>query len=208
MKTIIKSLAAIMILIFGGCATRYPMGLDEKTWQALPPSERAKLQAKQAQIDARLKLAAERHRHEERMRQLEIEKEKQERISALYRRAGYKDIVRVNIEGGCYRIYKKCEPYRPISVIVALNETKKVPLVMRYGTEYIWIRYDEHGVAIDDDADLDDFDAALLLPERWERGRHYRLFLQDPYRKGKTTLTNARVFVRYFPTAVTTSNCR
>jgi hypothetical protein len=208
MKTFLTLFAIITMILLSGCATRYPMGLDEKTWQTLPPAERARLQAEQAKIDAQLRLQRERDRHEERMHELQIEKEKQARITRLYQRAGFGDIVRVNIEGGCYRSYKKCEPYRPVSVILALGETKKVTLRQRYGNENLWIRYDEHGVTIDDDSNLDDFDAAVLLPERWERGRRYRLSLTDPYRKGKTTLTNATVFIRYFPTAVTTSNCR
>jgi len=208
MKRFFTFLTTVTIVIFTGCATRYPMGMDEKTWQTLPPSERVQLQREQAKIDAQLRLKRERDRHEERMRELQIEKEKQMRITRLYQRAGYGDIVRVNIEGGCYRAYKKCEPYRPVSVIVALGETKKVTLRQRYGGENLWVRYDEHGVTIDDDGDLDDFDAIVLLPERWERGRRYRISLHDPYRKGQTTLTNASVFIRYFPTAVTTSNCR
>ncbi|WP_353661562.1 hypothetical protein [Hydrogenimonas sp. SS33] len=199
MKRVFLFCSATILVLLSGCATRYPMGLDEKTWQTLPPAERVRLREKQAEIDAKLQAQEERHRHEERMRQLQIEKEREARITTLYKRAGYGNIVRVNIEGGCYREYKKCERYRPVSVILALGETKRVPLVMRYGQKTLWIRYDKQGVTIDDDSNLNDFDAAVLLPRRWERGSGYRISLKEPYRKGGTTLTNAEVFVRFFP---------
>jgi len=197
-----------IFLLFSGCAARYPMGMDEKTWQSLSPQRRAELREKEAMEEAKLKAMREKLRHEERMRELAIEAKKEERLRILYHRAGYGDIVRINISGGCIKAYKTCEPYRPVSILLVRGETKRVKLAMRYGEVELWVRYNETGITIDDDRDLDDFDAAVLLPERWNRGRHYRISLADEYRKGKTTLTGATVFVRYFPTATTTSNCR
>ncbi len=198
---------AAALLLLGGCA-KYPMGLDEDTWRALPPQKRAELLAEQGKLDAKERRLREKMRHEERMKALEVERLKEERLAKLYARAGFGDIVRVNISGGCIVGYKKCELYRPVSVVLALGERKRVELKSRYTSLLLWLSYTEEGVAIDDDEDLDDIDAALYLPRRWERGQDYRLSLKEPYAKNRFTLKNAHLFIRYFPVASTTSNSR
>ncbi len=202
------SFSILLILLFTGCVTRYPMGLDEKTWNSLPAQKRLELQREQTRIDAEERLRRQKMLHEERMAQIELEKEKERKLKTLYERAVFGDIVRVNISGGCIQSYKECKEYRPVSLLLVVGETKEVKLKAKYDTLALWVRYDENGVTIDDDCDLDDLDAVLLLPERWERGRAYRISLKKPYSKGKFTLKNARVFVRYFPIATTTSNSR
>ncbi|MCF6201294.1 MAG: hypothetical protein L3J42_04125 [Hydrogenimonas sp.] len=202
-------IAAVALLLFtSGCAARYPMGLDEESWKALSPEKRAELSSKQAKIDAQDRLQRERLRHEERMRELQIEKMREQRLNSLYARARYGEVVRVNISEGCIKLYKECERYRPISILLAIGETKIVALKTEYSKLKLRVRYDEQGVAIDDDSELDDFDAALFLPERWSRGRVYRLSLFDGYSKKRHILKNARLFISYFPIDTTISNSR
>ncbi len=205
MKQILLSMSLLLWMV--GCAPHYPMGLDEETWNKLSPQKRAELLEQEAIQNAKQRALEEKLRHEERMRELEIEAQREARLKRLYERAGYGDIVRVNISGGCVRIYKTCEPYRPVSLLVARGETKRTVLKTRYSELDLWVRYDTEGVLIDDDQDLNDFDTAIFLPEHWKRGRAYRLILKDPYQK-EATIQNARLYIRYFPTAVTTSNCR
>ncbi len=185
-------------ILFGGCA-RYPMGLDEESWRALPPQKRVELLAEQQRLDAKERELRERLRHEERMKALEAERLKEERLSNLYADAGFGDIVRVNISGGCVTIYKKCEKYRPVSMLLARGERKRIELKSGYSSLVLWVRYTGEGVAIDDDENLDDTDGALFLPRRWEYGRDYILSLKKPYGKDRYTVKGAQVFIRYFP---------
>lgn len=188
----------LTLLALTGCAPRYPMGMDEKSWNALSPDKKAELRAKQYQLDAALRKERERHRHEERLKELAIEKEREARLNRLYSRAGYKNVVRVNLRGGCVRRYKKCVPFRPISVLLARGETKQIRLVTEDGDDTLWMRYDPSGVTIDDDRNLDDWDAAVYLPEDWERGRHYLLYLRDAWRKNRHILKGVDLYIRYF----------
>jgi len=197
----------INAFIIVGCASKYPMGIDEETWKKLPPKTKAELLQKEAIQKARQRELEEIHRHKERMRELEIEAKKEERLEKILKLAKYKDIVRVNISGGCVRIFKKCKAYRPVSLLLLRGETKRIKLIMEYGTLGLWIRYDNQGIAIDDDENLDDFDTYLFLPENWEKGRRYHFNLKNSYLK-VPLIQNAKVYIRYFPIATTTSNCK
>ncbi|WOE69972.1 hypothetical protein RZR97_12860 [Hydrogenimonas thermophila] len=205
MKTIIYSI--VILLFITGCFSTYPMGMDEDTWKKLPPKTKAELLQIEAEQKARQRELEEKLRHQERMKELEIAAKREARLERILKLAKYGDIVRVNISGGCIRIYKKCEPYRPISLLLVRGETKHTKLIMNYSSLELWVRYDHQGITIDDDQDLDDFDAAVYLPEHWERGKYYRLNLKEPYQKNPV-IQNAKVYIRYLPTARTTSNCK
>jgi len=197
----------LITFIITGCASKYPMGIDEETWKKLPPQTKAELLQKETIQKAKQRELEEMHRHKERMLELEIEAKREDRLEKILKLVKYGDIVRVNISGGCIRIFKKCKAYRPVSLLLMRGETKHVKLMMEYSTQDLWIRYDNQGVTIDDDENLDDFDASLFLPENWEMGRYYHFNLKNPYSK-LPLMQNAKVYIRYFPIATTTSNCR
>jgi hypothetical protein len=67
---------------------------------------------------------------------------------------------------------------------------------MSYSSLDLWIRYDNQGILIDDDKNLDDFDTAVFLPERWDLGRYYRFNLKSSYSK-RNVLQNAKIYIQY-----------
>ncbi|WP_458699471.1 hypothetical protein ACKGJI_06465 [Sulfurospirillum sp. 1307] len=182
----------IIPIFLTGCLSSYPMGVDEDTWKLLSAEKKAELfkeEAKQREFYKKLK-------HEEELKKLDIEAMKEQRLKELLQISKYGDIIRVNIFSGCINLYKKCKPYRPISILLQKNETRKIQLKMSYSSLDLWIRYDNQGILIDDDKNLDDFDTAVFLPERWDLGRYYRFNLKSSYSK-RNVLQNAKIYIQY-----------
>lgn len=193
----------ILLVLFEGCATRYPLGLKEEQWQALSQQQQAEYTTKQYQIDEeRRKIQEEYGRQKEREEAEAIRLEK-ERILQLYRNARYGDIIQVNISGGSIAFTGKRESYEPLSFDLVRGERKRIPFYhhdkhITYSTD-IWVAYDNNAFYFDvgDDQKYEhSTDKIVILDNgRWDEGKTYH-----PKTLDKTTDSQAqgiKFFVRY-----------
>lgn len=185
----------LLFFLFGGCATRYPLGLKEEQWQASSPQQQAEYTTKQYQID-----------EERRIRQEEYERQKErERILQLYRNARYGDIIQVNISGGSIAFNGQRKSYEPLSFDLVRGERKRIPIYhhnrqITYQTD-IWVAYDNNAFYFDveDDPKYEhSTDKIVILDNgRWDEGKTYH-----PKTLDKSTYSQAqgiKVFIRYKP---------
>ncbi|MEI6973017.1 MAG: hypothetical protein WCL44_16050, partial [bacterium] len=154
---------------------RYPMGLNQQQWEALPASQQADYQAKQYAIDEDRRKQAESQRMEQERLRIEQEKATQERLRQIYANARYGDIVQVSVQGGSIEYAGKRYPYEPVAFDLAKGETKQIAFRGR-GLQTIATRYN---VRLTEDGNTiyfdDSFRERIVLVNRdWERGESSR----------------------------------
>lgn len=167
--------ALVCLLSLSACAVRYPMGLSQEQWDALPPTQQAEYQAKQYQIDADNRARAEDARRQAAAQKAERERMELERLRQAYGNARYGDIVTVTVQGGTLSYAGKRYPYEPVSFDLIKGETKTVPFRGR-GMQTIATDY---AVRLSDDGNTVYFDdeskqRAVFVNHDWEHGESYR----------------------------------
>ncbi|MEI6809755.1 MAG: hypothetical protein WCN95_13620 [bacterium] len=173
MKRVMAGL--VMCFCVAGCMTRYPMGLTQQQWEALPPAQQAEYQAKQYAIDEDRRKQAESQRMEQDRLRQQQEQAAQERVRQIYANARYGDIVQVAVEGGSIEYAGKHYPYEPVAFDLAKGETKEIAFSGR-GLQTIATRYN---VRLTEDGNTIYFDGSfreriVLVNQDWERGQTYR----------------------------------
>lgn len=165
----------VMVMLTSGCVSRYPMGLTQQQWEALPPAQQAEFKAKQYAIDEE-RLQAEETRLVEQARfAADAARAEQERLRQVYASARYGDIVHVTVQGGFIAYAGKRYPYEPVSFDLAKGEKKQVAFYGR-GLQTIATRYDAR---LSEDGNTIYFDDSsrqriVLTNRNWDRGQTYR----------------------------------
>lgn len=169
------SILLTLSVCLSACVTRYPMGLTQQQWEALPPAQQAELQAKQYAIDEQRRQAEEARRVEQARLAAEAARAEQERLRQLYANARYGDIVHVTVQGGSIAYAGKRYPYEPVSFDLAKGETKQVAFRGR-GLQTIATRYNVRLTADGNTIYFDDSSRQriVLVNQDWERGQTYR----------------------------------
>ena len=173
MKT--RYIALVLCALASGCVARYPMGLSQQQWEALPPSQQAEYQAKQYAIDEQNRQQAEARRFEQQRIATEQAQAEQDRIRQLYANARYGDIVRVSVQGGFLEYDRKRYPYDPVSIDLVKGETKRVDF---YGRGHNTLNT-SYNVRLTEDGNTVIFDDSsrqriVMVNQDWERGQEYR----------------------------------
>jgi len=173
MKMITRGL--LMALLTVGCVSRFPMGLTQQQWEALPPAQQAEFQAKQYAIDEERRQADEARRMEQARVAAETARAEQDRLQQVYANARYGDIVHVTVQGGFIAYAGKRYPYEPVSFDLAKGETKQVAFYGR-GLRTIATRYNAR---LTEDGNTLFFDDSsrqriVLVNQDWERGQTFR----------------------------------
>ncbi len=193
---------AFVALLTAGCR-HYPMGMDEKSWKALPPEKKAELLKEQARLDHERQLAALKTREAEARAQAEIEKARQESLRALYRRLRYGELLQLGFLGGAGYFYG----YAPIvedSFMLTAGSVERLRLLSRRGdTLEVWAAYTPGKLLLcSEKPDAPDrFDpraCAVLVDRRWDDGEERTVTVPRPWSK-KPLLRQVRVFIRYAP---------
>ena len=198
-------LLLVSLVLFEGCATRFPLGLKEEQWQALSPQQQAEYTARQYQIDEEQRKRQEEYERQKEREVAEAVRLEKERILQLYRNARYGDIIQVNISGGSIAFIGKRESYEPLSFDLVRGERKRIPIYhhdrqITYQTD-IWVAYDNNAFYFDvgDDPKYEQgTDKIVILDNgRWDEGKTYH-----PKTLDKSTYSQAqgiKVFIRYKP---------
>ncbi|MDD5676861.1 MAG: hypothetical protein PHW60_02585 [Kiritimatiellae bacterium] len=165
----------LSLLLLGLCScVQYPMGVTRQQWQALTPAQQADYQAKQYAIDAEKAKQAEAERIEAERAKAQQAQAEQDRLNIIRANAQYRDIVKVNVEGGTMEFAGKHYPYEPLTFEIIKGETKEVPFFGR-GAQTLNTRYKVH---LSDDGNTLTFDDSyrqrIVLTNRdWEHGQAY-----------------------------------
>jgi hypothetical protein len=164
-----------MVLLAVGCVSRYPMGLTQQQWEALPPAQQAELQAKQYAIDEDRRKQAEARRIEQARIAAELARAEEERLRQVYANARYGDIVLVTVQGGFIEYSGQRYPYEPVAFDLAKGETKQIAFYGR-GLQTIATRYNAR---LTEDGNTIYFDDSfrqriILVNQDWERGQRYQ----------------------------------
>lgn len=168
-------LALVCLVNLSACAVRYPMGLNQEQWNALPPAKQAEYQAKQYQLDAEDRARAEETRRKVAEQKAETARLEAERLRQAYANAQYGDIVTVTVQGGTLSYAGKRYPYEPVSFDLIKGETKKVSFhgrgVQTIATEYVVRLSDDGNTLYFDDESRQ---RAVFVNHDWEHGESYR----------------------------------
>jgi len=197
MFRILLYLSFLFLALTGGCAS-YPGGVDEKTWNSLPPEKKAELirlrEIHRARLEAeRLKLERERARE-----QAELERQRLRVWRELYQRSGEGVFVRVNFLGGEGHFYK----YRPIvpeSVTLAIGETRPVTLRDRHdNTLKLWLRYlpGKLWLCSEKPDDFDPRSCATVLDLYWDRGQRAQVDIPTHWDRKHPKARHLQLFIR------------
>ncbi len=164
----------------------YPMGLNEKEWNALSSQKQAEYRAEQYRIDeARRKRAEELEIAEAKARANEITAKKKE-IKKRYENARYGDIIQVNISDGKMEIGGKRRPYEPMPFTLVKGVFKRITFrSTKKKKKWLSFTYDiKVGVAYFNNAFYFDLGKDPKHPNRkfikilenssWEKGMHYQ----------------------------------
>lgn len=195
----------ILLVLFEGCARRFPLGLKEEQWQALSPQQQAEYTAKQYQVDEERRKRQEEYGRQKEREEAEATRLEKERILQLYRNARYGDIIQVNISGGSIVFIGERKGYESLSFDLVRGERKRIPFYhhdrhVTYQTD-IWVAYDNNAFYFDvgDDQKYEhSTDKIVILDNgRWDEGKTYH-----PKTLDKTTDSQAqgiKIFIRYKP---------
>lgn len=167
-------LAVLMAVLFSGCETVYPMGLNEQQWNALGPAQQAEYRARQYEVDQeRQRVREARHAEEEHRKavaaQLELE-----RIQERYLHARPGDVVVVSIRGGMVAFYGKRHEYEPVSFELVRGEKREIEFRRVGSRDRTRVQ-----VALSEDGRTFFFDYPsrrryVLVNRSWDRGEEYR----------------------------------
>ena len=200
-----RCLLLLFIVLFNGCATRFPLGLKEEQWQALSPQQQAEYTAKQYQIDEERRKRQEEYWRQRERDATEAARLERDRILQLYQNARYGDIIQVNISGGGISFNGKIGSYEPVSFDLVRGERKRITFYhhgnhITYSTD-IWVAYDNNDFYFDvgDNPEYEHrTDKIVILDNgRWDEGKTY-----NPKTLDKSTDSQAqciKVFIRYKP---------
>jgi hypothetical protein len=139
----------IMMLIFAGCSSKYPMGLSEQEWMQLSIQEKTDLTLKQESIEKEKR--KERIKKYEIDKKIELEKQKAQakRLEKLYQEAEYGDIVNINLYGGKIESSNELLTLIPTAITIVRGESKTVPIVLKKKhytyTKQLWIALNPMG---------------------------------------------------------------
>ena len=190
-----------IILAFTGCFRSYPMGLSEKQWERLSTVEQTKLTTQQYELDKKHAIEREKQR---RLRMQFLEKQRiaeENRISELYAKAQYKDIVIVNFYRALYQVSKNWYPMQPDTITLVRGEVKKFKInILRnnrsYRTETIWAKYDIQGTKVTvylDNPNYRGRSMVILNNGRWYKERRYSKNFLEKY----NSIKDMTIGVRY-----------
>jgi len=188
-----------VIIFLAGCGPRYPMGLSQAAWEALPKSEQERLA--QEQYELNLQEAKEEAREEaiEEQKMAREERDERRRIDDMHQNPRYGDLVNVAIVSGELKNTRmNYHPVMKTSVVVAKGETRtlSVPLSQSEPRD-IYINYASDGSKVTIYLDENDGRGINLINNGgWSYGSYY---YGETLRLGAyTAIRNATFWVRYF----------
>lgn len=188
---------ATIALLLSGCASTYPLGMNETQWKALSVQEREKLLLQQQKIQA------EQHRQQmqakaaERERQHQKELAEKARLQALYESPNKGDVIMLNILGGNFMQGKRSKRILEETYQIARGETQQISLLLidnknnTTSTETAYLKYALNGNGVYLFLDNPNYHnnrhsrIALLRDGHWTCGSQYNKNLNTRYTKLK-----------------------
>ena len=148
-----RMLAVVLVALVLGLTAcepsppRYPLGMSEEEWRALPPEKRAEARMREAELrrlrEERLRLEAERRAAEARAR----ERREQERIRRLYLVGRPEDFVSCVLEEGEARFGEDWGPFIPLEFTLVRSERRILTLTRTNERDRrrVWVEFFEEG---------------------------------------------------------------
>ncbi len=197
------SLLSSLFLTLSACS-HYPMGMDEKTWKALPPDKKAELLKEEAKLKHERQLAALRAQEAEARARAEAEKARLAALQALYRRLDYGELLQVSFSGGEGYFYRY-KPILPNTIMLPIGTIQRIRLQSTAGDNLeLWTGYSPGKLVLCSEKPdgLDRIDpraCTVVVDHRWEHGERYRITVPRPWNKKRPLLRNVHLYVKYPP---------
>lgn|GEM_PF-4508677 len=155
----------LSLFIFTACFN--PMGLSDSEWAMLSPQEKAHYSAKQAEINRQKEIEREKRKQKE----LELKILEKQRINKLYDRAGYGDILVVDVYGGDVKFGRKYKDYKPFSFMIVRGEQKEITFRHKKETSKLKVSFDAGALHLGDSYKK----VTILDKGEFRRGKRYFL---------------------------------
>ncbi len=123
-------LITLLVVLVAGCATRYPMGMDEDEWLALSAEQRMDARER----EERLNLEAAQLRAEQQRLRAEQEQREQEALIERRRSAQYGERVQCVLDGAELRTGGNWREARPLALDLIVDESLEFELVRKDAT--------------------------------------------------------------------------
>ena len=194
----------IMFLLTLSACSHYPMGMDEKTWQALPPDKKAELLKEQSRQEHERQLAALRAQEAEARARAEAEKARLAALQALYQRLDYGELLQISFNGGEGYFYRY-KPLLPNAIMLPIGTIQRIRLQSASGDNLeLWAGYTPGKLVLCSEKPdgLDRIDpraCTVVIDHRWEHGQSYLINVPRPWNKKRPLLKNVRLYVKYPP---------
>ena len=198
-----RLLPLAFLLILSACS-HYPMGMDEKTWKALPPDKKAELLKEEARLEHERQLAALRAQEAEARARAEAEKARLAALQALYRRLAYGELLQISFNGGEGYFYRY-KPILPNTVMLPIGTIQRIRLQSTSGDNLeLWAGYSPGKLVLcsekPDGLDrIDPLACTVVVDHRWEHGESYSVTVPRPWNKKRPLLKSVRLYVKYPP---------
>jgi len=203
LKLFTRGVFLFFILLLSACS-HYPMGMDEKTWKALPSEKKAELLAQEARLKHQQRLAALRAQTAQAKAQAEVEKARLAALQALYRRLAYGELIQVSFSGGEGYFYRY-KPILPNSFMLPIGTIQLIRLQSTSGEPLeLWAGYSPGKLLLCSEKPdhLERFNpraCTVVIDHHWERGQSYRITVPRPWNKKRPLLKNVHLHVKYPP---------
>lgn len=196
----IKLLIAVFftMLLTSGCASSYPMGLNEEQWNSLSKEKQIELTIEQNRLNQERSLLEEKRQ----LQQGESSSYQQQAQTLPFR---YGDIATVSFYSGIGKFGKREKNILPQSFMINRGETKEIQLRMQYKdkkyteTETIFLVYAQDGSKIEIFGETPNQRRqriTLLNDGKWNRGIKYSN--QNAESSKYIALRNVSVGVRFY----------
>lgn len=190
-----------VFLLLTACASPYPLGMDEKQWNALSADERKALLLKQQKFREEQRLAQ--IKADAKARELRLQQEiiESRRLEKLYSDPSNGNVIMVNLLDGEYRYGKRVKRLMEASYQVARGETKQIKLIIEdrkthyTATETAYLKYDHAGNGVYlylDHPNNNHKRIAMLRDGHWSCGSRYTKNIAGTYEQ----LIGVKLFVK------------
>ena len=145
-----RCLFSLLGLLLAACVMRYPLGMTEAEWLALPPEKQMKARHTQAKLDAQ---AAERRSRRQALaaeQRAKATRQRQADINALYARGRYRDFIQCIVKRPLIDFRPGWKEMRSIGFVLARREDREIFLETKNGLRRasIWAFYSDDGIKV------------------------------------------------------------
>jgi len=192
----------LFVITLTGCASPYPLGMNEAQWSKLSTTERQSMLLKQQEYDEQQRLQRMKAQAKQRQLELALKLQEEQRLAKLYANPSRGNVVMLNLLSGEFRYKKKTYQIQPTTLLLAKGETKEIRIALRNSkgqrsTERFYVKYNREGTGLyiyqHRPTNYNDDFISVLRDGRWNCGSNSRHHYA--YNKNES-VHNLKLFVK------------